>query len=208
MIKNRAEHNKSILGWAVVMISALLLFGLSVIIVSAAIEDSMGELIFTPDDIDISSGQYDCILVLGAGISEDGTPSPMLRDRIARGCELYFEGKAPMIIMSGDRKDDNYDEPQSMKNYAESLGVDSKSIVTDPEGYSTYESVSRAKEIFGADKIIIVSQEYHLYRALYIAKSLGIDAVGVSSDLDEYSGQFFRDVREMLARYKDFWLSD
>ena len=89
MIKNRAEHNKSILGWAVVMISALLLFGLSVIIVSAAIEDSMGELIFTPDDIDISSGQYDCILVLGAGISEDGTPSPMLRDRIARGCELY-----------------------------------------------------------------------------------------------------------------------
>ena len=76
----------------------------------------------------------------------------------------------------------------------------------DHAGFSTYESIYRAKEIFGAKKILIVTQEYHLYRALYIARCFGIDAYGVSSDLDNYYGQFHRDVREILARVKDFGL--
>lgn len=145
----------------------------------------------------------DCIIVLGARVYDNGNPSDMLRDRLLTGISLYNEEASQKIIMSGDHGRVEYDEVNVMKNYAMEQGVPSEDVFMDHAGFSTYESIYRAKEIFGAENIIIVTQEYHLYRALYIAKSLGVNAYGVSADLDVYRNQWYRDFRELLARVKD-----
>jgi vancomycin permeability regulator SanA len=149
----------------------------------------------------------DCILVLGCAVWDDGTPSHMLEDRLRRGVELYNLGAAPKLLMSGDHGRTDYDEVDAMKTYAVDCGIASTDVFMDHAGFSTYESMYRAKEIFGVKKMIIVTQGYHLYRAIYIAKSLGIDAYGVAADYRQYSGQTARDLREILARVKDFGTS-
>lgn len=144
----------------------------------------------------------DCILVLGAGVYGN-KPRPMLEDRILTGIELYNNGVAKKIIMSGDHGQEDYDEVNVMKSYAIDEGINSSDIFMDHAGFSTYDSIYRLKEIFEVDKVVIVTQEYHLYRALYIAKELEIEAYGVSANLRDYPGQFKREVREILARDKD-----
>ena len=146
---------------------------------------------------------FDCILVLGAGLRPDGSPSDMLHDRVITGVELYRALDLP-LLMSGDQTGD-YNEVAAMKTLAMSLGVPEDKILLDPQGYSTYESVIRAKENFGVHHMIIVTQEYHLHRALYLSGSQGIDAYGVSADLRTYWGQSKREVREILARFKDLF---
>ena len=145
----------------------------------------------------------DCILILGAGIWGD-KPSPMLEDRLTQGISLYKNGVSNKIIMSGDHSKKDYDEVNVMKKFAIDEEVQSEDIFMDHAGFSTYESIYRAKEIFKAKKIVIVTQKYHLYRALYIANKLGIEAYGVSSDPRKYVGQTSREIREILARDKDF----
>ncbi len=145
---------------------------------------------------------YDAILVLGAGIWGD-KPSPMLEDRLLTAISLYEEGASQKIIMSGDHGRKDYDEVNLMKNYGKEKGIPSENIFMDHAGFSTYESLYRAKEIFGVKKIIIVTQKYHLYRSLYIANKLGIEAVGVPADIRTYAGQAKRELREMVARGKD-----
>ena len=145
----------------------------------------------------------DCIIILGAGIWGD-KPSPMLEDRLLQGIDLYKNNVSSKIIMSGDHSKEDYDEVNVMKDYAIEKGVPSENIFMDHAGFSTYESIYRAKEIFGAKKIVIVTQKYHLYRALYIANMLGLDAYGVNSDPREYVGAIYRELREILARNKDF----
>lgn len=147
----------------------------------------------------------DCIIVLGAGVRPDGTATWMLEDRIKVGDQLYKGECAPKIIMSGDHGQKNYDEVNTMKKYAIDEGVPSEDIFMDHAGFETYDSLYRAKEIFGAKKIVIVTQEYHLYRALYIADKLGLDARGVASDLRFYSKKMvYWKFREYLARVKAF----
>jgi vancomycin permeability regulator SanA len=146
----------------------------------------------------------DCILVLGAGVREDGTPSLMLNERLELGIALYQSGASQKLLMSGDHGRKDYDEVNTMKGYALSQGITSEDVFMDHAGFSTYESIYRAKEIFQAKKIIIVSQEYHLYRALYIADKFGIEAYGVAAKGEEYQGQTYREFREILARNKDF----
>ena len=146
----------------------------------------------------------DCIIVLGCQVRADGSLSDMLKDRLLRGVELYHSGCAPKILMSGDHGRTNYDEVNAMKQFAMDNGVVSEDVFMDHAGFSTYETMYRAKEIFQAKKVVIVTQEYHLYRAVYIASELGMEAYGVSADLRSYSGQVKRDVREVLARCKDF----
>jgi vancomycin permeability regulator SanA len=128
----------------------------------------------------------------------------MLRDRLERGVELYKQKSAPKLLMSGDHGQINYDEVNAMKQYAIENGVPSEDVFMDHAGFSTYETIYRARDVFDAKKVIIVTQEYHLYRALYIAKQLGVEAYGVSADLNRYAGQSMRDLREILARNKDF----
>ena len=146
----------------------------------------------------------DCILVLGCGVREDGTPSDMLYDRLRRSVELYEVGTAEKLLMSGDHGRQEYNEVAVMKQFAIDRGIPSENVFMDHAGFSTYESLYRAKEVFQADKILIVTQEYHLYRALYIANRLGLEAYGVAADYREYAGQSLRDGREVLARLKDF----
>ena len=155
--------------------------------------------------VDLSRDEnIDCVVVLGAGLKADGTPNHMLEDRITVGVDVFNHIGADYILMSGDRADEYYDEPAAMKKYAESLGVDSARILIDNEGFSTFESITRVKSEFGFDNVIIVTQKYHLYRALYIAEDSGIDAVGVSSDLRTYRKQIIFSLREAFARVKDF----
>ena len=150
------------------------------------------------DELDI-----DCIIVLGAGI-RGNAPSPMLEDRLITGLELYNKNISNKIIVSGDHGRVNYDEVNVMKNYLIEQNIPSENIFMDHAGLSTYDSIYRAKEIFKVNKAIIVTQEYHLYRALYIAKELGIEAYGVSATKRTYGNQMKRDIREFAARIKDF----
>lgn len=147
---------------------------------------------------------YDCILVLGAGVRDDGTPSDMLYDRVSVSAEVYAALGDTPILMSGDHTGD-YNEVGVMKSLATELGVPSEDIFLDHEGYSTYESLYRAKAVFGAKRIVIITQAYHLHRALYIARELGMEAVGVSADLRPYRLQGRYNAREHLARFKDFF---
>lgn len=151
----------------------------------------------------VDKDDIDCILVLGAGV-RNGKPTDMLADRLLTAIDLYNKNVAPKIIMSGDHSKANYDEVNIMKAFAIEKGVPSTDIFMDHAGFSSYESIYRAKEIFEAKKIVIVTQKYHLYRSLYIANKLGVEAYGVSADLRKYIGQSYRELREVLARDKDF----
>lgn len=145
----------------------------------------------------------DCILVLGAGIRYN-KPTPMLEDRLLTGINLYNNKISNKILASGDHMNKNYDEVNVMKDYLISRKIPSSDIFMDHAGISTYDSIYRAKHIFKAKKIIIITQKYHLYRALYIAKTLNIEAYGVASNPRIYANQLPRDIREFLARTKDF----
>lgn len=174
----------------------------TVTVVNSIVKLCTGDQILTPEDA-AKLEDIDCILVLGCLVKDDGRPSDMLQDRLRRGVELYDLGASPKLLMSGDHGRVEYDEVATMKQYAIDTGIASENIFMDHAGFSTYESIYRAKEIFQADKILIVTQEYHLYRAIYIANRLGIEAYGVSSDYHTYVGQSMRNLREMLARVKD-----
>lgn len=128
----------------------------------------------------------------------------MLEDRLLEGIKLYQNGASDKIIMSGDHGRKEYDEVSIMKNYAIEKGIPSENIFMDHAGFSTYESIYRAKDIFQAKKIVIVTQKYHLYRALYIANQLGLEAYGVGADPRQYVGEIYIEIREILARDKDF----
>ena len=128
----------------------------------------------------------------------------MLADRITQGINLYENGAAPKLLMSGDHGRADYDEVNTMRAIAVEAGVPASDVFMDHAGFSTYESVYRARGVFGAKRVIIVTQQYHLYRALYVANALGLEAYGVSADLRPYANQAPRDQREVLARGKDF----
>lgn len=182
----------------------LCILGISTLsVINAIVKWSTGHQIVSSEEA-AKLEDIDCILVLGCFVKDDGQPSDMLLDRLTRGVELYDLGAAPKLLMSGDHGRKEYDEVAAMKQFAIDAGISSEDVFMDHAGFSTYESIYRAKEIFQADKILIVTQEYHLYRALYIANQLGVEAYGVFSDYHTYVGQFMRDFREVLARVKDW----
>lgn len=148
----------------------------------------------------------ECILVLGAGVGDNGVPSPILKDRLDKGIELYQAKISDRLLMSGDHGQVDYDEVNVMKNYAISMGITSSDIFMDHAGFSTYESLYRAKVVFQVKKVLIVSQKEHLYRAIYIAQSLGMEAIGVAAEDIHYGGDEVRDLREFLARVKDVFI--
>lgn len=192
-------------GWrcgVLLLLCAVLLLTL-VMTVSATMVKLTAESIVTSESLSPDT-DYDCILVLGAGVRDDGSPSDMLYDRVSVSAEVYAAlGDVP-LLMSGDHTGD-YNEVGVMKSLAVQMGVPSEDVFLDHEGYSTYESLYRAKAVFGAKRIIIITQEYHLHRALHIARELGMEAVGVSADLRPYRGQTRYNAREHLARFKDFF---
>ena len=148
---------------------------------------------------------YDAAVVLGASVKKDKTPSLMLQDRLDKAVVLYTSGVVKRVIMTGDHIDDYYNEVNPMKDYAVGKGIDSNNIFLDHYGISTYDSMYRMKEVFSTEKPLIITQDYHLYRAIYIARKLGMDAYGISSNEREYTMQFYYDFRELLARVKDYF---
>jgi SanA protein len=148
----------------------------------------------------------DCILVLGAGV-RGTSPSPMLLDRLNQGIALYEAGVSDRLLMSGDHGQTDYDEVNVMKRIAVEAGIPSSHVFMDHAGFSTYESLIRARDVFGVKRLIIVSQKEHLYRALMIADELGLVAIGVAAQEIPYGGQWARDVRESIARIKDLILT-
>ena len=148
---------------------------------------------------------YEVAVVFGAKVHEGGTLSAMLEDRIKEAVALYHAGKVQKILVSGDGRGE-WSETKYMKLYATANGVAEEDVIEDAEGYSTLETVTRAKELFGIERCVLVTQKYHLYRAIYAAESMGMDVVGVASNPRPYYGQLYRDLREVLARAKDFAL--
>jgi SanA protein len=146
-------------------------------------------------------------IVLGAGLNRDGSASPVLRDRVMTAANLYFSGKVQKLLLSGDNRFANYNEPAAMREYALQLGVPDQDIVQDFAGRSTYDTCYRASKIFGIQQAIVVTQTFHLYRSLYLCNQLGIQAFGVPADLRNYSRRsyYYWVLREFPATLAAFW---
>ena len=146
-------------------------------------------------------------IVFGAGLSRDGSPTPVLRDRVATAVDLYLKGKVQILLMSGDNRFVDYNEPGAMKSYAIQLGVPENAIVLDYAGRRTYDTCYRAKTIFGVTDAILVTQNFHLSRALYLCNRLGISAIGVPADRRTYDRRstFFWTLREIPATFVAVW---
>lgn len=168
---------------------------------AAIILGTRGEIV---DEASAASFDADAIVVLGASVMPDGTPSDILKSRLDQGIALYYAGAAPKIIVSGDNGTESYNECWAMKRYAISRGVPSEDVFCDHAGFSTYETMYRAHHVFGAERVVIATQTYHLYRAIFDAKGVGMEAVGVSDDDRAYVSQHWYDLREIPARTKDF----
>ena len=199
MRKNKSKRLKTV---AAILICAVLAGALTVILTNVRVV-SVGKAAIITKEAAAELEDVDCVIVLGCLVKSDGEPSDMLHDRLVTAIGLYKAGAAPKLLMSGDHGTAEYDEVNAMKKFAVDSGVPSEDVFMDHAGFSTYETVYRAKEVFCAKKVIIVTQEYHLYRALYIAEKLGLEAYGVSADLHTYRGQNVREIREVLARAKD-----
>lgn len=195
---------KKCLRWFSIGLACLLTLGIiSVLWINGRVKTMAKQRLLTMEQSQ-QLKDVDCIIVLGCQVRDDGSLSSMLQDRLQRSVELYAAGVAPKLLMSGDHGQEGYNEVGAMKQYAVDNGVPSENVFMDHAGFSTYETIYRAKEVFKARKVVIVTQEYHLYRALYIAEQLGLEGDGVAADLHSYGGQFNRDIREVLARCKDF----
>ncbi len=174
------------------------------ILINAYMFEFSNKYIITVDEAALDN--FDCVLVLGAGVWGD-SPSHMLEERLNRGIEVYNSGCTDRILMSGDHGREEYDEVNVMKDFAVESGVEADTVFMDHAGFSTYESMYRARDVFGVKKVIIVTQKYHLYRAVYNARKLGLDAYGIAAD-GQYNYDIFvrtyNNSREALARCKDF----
>lgn len=154
---------------------------------------------------ELAGNPADAVVVLGASVYPDGTPSDILADRLEVAVDLYKAGAAKAIICSGDNRTSHYNESDAMKAYCVSLGVPSEDVYVDHAGNTTYESLYRARHLFGAQRVIVATQAYHLYRALFAADQLGMEAWGVATDKGAYDDQLKYSMREVAARTKDFF---
>ena len=192
-----------------IIIAAILILGLSAYVTQSVKDDiagvDSGSGISEAKAVDCRSIDPQCILVLGCAVWLDNEPSPMLKDRLDTAIALYRAGAAPKLLLSGDNSIAEYSEPDCMLKYTLAQGVPPEDIFLDFAGFSTYESVYRSHAVFMADRMIVVTQKYHLFRALKACEALGIEARGVASNQQKYAGRFYREAREVLARDKDFF---
>jgi len=142
------------------------------------------------------------VLILGARVHDNGKLSQILADRVDTALEVYNAGKVKMFLVSGDHGQVDYNEVEAIKMYLLEKGIPEEIIILDHAGFETFDSVYRAKNVFGAESLIISTQEFHLYRALYLGSSVGLDVQGVKADRRVYLGAFWNEVRESGARVK------
>lgn len=180
---------------------ALFLFILSIITVNINIINNTKNKIIDISELNDKEDYH--IIVLGASVTKKGV-SKMLEDRLSKTIEVYNKTNND-ILVSGDSRTEEYDETTKMYNYLIENGIPKDKITIDKKGLSTYDSIKRSKDKYNYDKIIIITQKYHLYRAIYISNKLDIDSYGIDANNITYKGQFIRDIREYLARYKDYF---
>jgi len=201
--KPRTTRQKLLRAFAVLavlgVLAAAIPFGINLYMIAYA-----KPYILTPAEVAAQEG-LDCALVLGAKVHANGNPSHMLEDRLIFGIDLYQNGAVPKLLLSGDHGTKGYNEVGGMKAYAEKKDIPEDDLFMDHAGFSTYDSLYRARDVFAVKRLVVVTQEYHLYRAVYIARKLGLDAYGVASDPREYANEWFYNMtRESLARCKAF----
>lgn len=174
----------------------------SAIIISTIVQKSGEKKIVSIEEL---PRKVDAIIVLGAGVKADGTPSDILVDRLKTSIDIHSAGIEGKILLSGDHGQEVYNEVKAMKKYVlDNMEIKEEDIFLDHAGFSTYESIYRAKEIFKVETAIIVTNEYHLPRALYLAEKMGIKAYGISSDKRNYLDAEAYQTRERVAQIKDF----
>jgi len=185
---------------------------LTTVIVNSYVKNNSAEKVFSHEILDSEDAElvtekqvYDVVIILGARVHSEDVVSSVLGDRLKTGYEVYAKGLAKKIIVSGDHGTEEYDEVLAMKKYLMNQGVPREDIFMDHAGFDTYDSMYRAKNVFCVESAIVVTQEYHLSRALYIGNAIGIESVGVSSDLQEYEHMDNYLVREFFARNKAFF---
>jgi vancomycin permeability regulator SanA len=152
------------------------------------------------DDRDRGEAPSDCALVLGAGVHADGSVSAVLEDRLETGLALYRDRRVARILVSGDHGTDGYDEVNAMRRWLEARGVPPGDVFLDHAGFDTYSSMWRARDVFRVRRMIVVTQRFHLPRALFIARSLGLEASGAPADRRPYRGAVYHELREVLSR--------
>jgi len=210
------ERIKRFLGW-VLFILILIGAGIGIValtinnhVVNSQKDQILGAITDTKDDFlvaeykEMEKIKPESIIILGAGIINEETPSPMLKDRLDTGILLYQNGVAPKILLTGDNGSAHHNEIHVMLTYVKNAGIPEEDIFCDHAGFSTYDSMYRAQYIFGIERAIVVTQTYHEYRALYIGEKLDMIVRGIASDQETYGGQSVRELREVLARIKDF----
>ena len=204
----KLKKSKSKSKWKSLLIAAIVLV-LLIFLPNLYILATTSDQITTLKDISSRDSRdfqdYECALVFGAGI-RDGEPTPILRERLDMGVALYQAGIVPKLLLSGhgSADDKGYDEVKVMREYVLDKNVPDTALILDKSGFSTYESVQRCLQTYHLQKILLVSQKYHLYRIIYLANQLGLEANGVIADQHRFSGQILRDIREIFARNKDF----
>lgn len=208
--KRKKEQRASVglLGWLLRLVAAALVLVVVAIggpNVFMFAENVLG--IESPEQMqgDAPSYDADAIIVLGASVMPDGDPSPILKDRLDTAIDLYKRGVAPKLIMSGDNSNSHYNEVMNMCDYAIGQGVNRDDIFCDHAGVNTYDSMYRARYVFQANRLVVVTNEYHLYRSMFLSKAFGMDARGVASDKGAYTDMAYYEQREFMARVKDFY---
>ena len=200
MVKLRITRKRALLALGgLVALAAAVIAILNAVVVGAA-----APYISSIDDT-AQMTSADCVLVPGALVYGNDQLSPVLQDRVDYAIRLYEDGKANRLLFSGDHGQTDYDEVNAMKDYAVAQGVPEDVIFLDHAGFSTYESLYRARDVFEVKSVIIVTQQFHLSRAIYIAQQLGLDASGVNSNPRLYGNETKDALRESLARVKDFF---
>ena len=182
----------------------LFVLGLLVLVISRLVTGLYARgKVFSATDVPVRR----VAIVFGAGLWRNGSPTPVLADRVSEAAALYFAGKVEKLLMSGDNRFVDYNEPEAMRKLALSLGVPNEAIVLDYAGRRTYDTCYRAKAIFRVDQAILVTQAFHMPRAIYICNLLGVESVGVQSDLRDFrkSSLLYWNARELFATVSALW---
>lgn len=204
-MRNNKKLILKMVAFAAYIVALVFLF---ILVINLSIVAKTNDNIYTIDEFVKVENDFDCILILGAGVKADGSPTDMLYDRLCVGYKALEEEKSNLILISGDSEYDHYTETVTMDLVLKDMGIYDVQILSDGYGLSTYESLWRAKNVYGFDKVLIVTQKYHLHRAIYIAEKLGMDAYGVDAALRGYGKQPIYSFREYFARIKDIIFSE
>lgn len=198
MVRRRRKMMKKAIRTA---LWSFLIVGVLCVFANVRVVRKAAQKIIQPNEL--TKQKVDCIIVLGARVYDDGTPCAILRDRLDTAISLYNAGVSDRLLLSGDHGTVGYDEVTSMKEYAVQAGVNEKDIFLDHAGFSTYETMYRAAAIFDAKSCVVVTQRYHLYRAVYLADRMDMQVYGVEADRRAYPRLYYYEAREALARVKD-----